>query len=388
MIGGSVVYLYNIVAHLPPEQVTVITPARPQHAEFDAVQPFRIVRGRPHADEQRLMNLGFNKTDKVRAWLDWFTVLVSLLRHERYDLLHLGDVYKAGAVGWLIARLFQLPYIVYVYAEELTGQLKARDSRAGLRRWLFRRVLRGAAGIIGVSDYTLSLLPAYGVPVDKPTLKVVPMVNGDKGEPHASTAEVKARYGLRPDQPLVLCAGRLIERKGQDMLIRAWPQVVQVFPEARLIIAGDGPHRDVVRQLAVDSPARESLLLAGRVSDEELSDLFDACDVFIMPHRELGNGDTEGCPTVFLEAGAHGKAVIGGQAGGVRDAILDGETGLIVDGAQPDQIAAAIKRLLADPDLARRLGEANRRRVLTQLTPELAAAQVLDFSQRIVAVRQ
>lgn len=92
-----------------------------------------------------------------------------------------------------------MPYVVYVYTEELTGQLKATDRLAGVRRWLFDRVLNGAAGIIGVSDYTLSLLPTYGVCPDKPMLKVVPMVSQGKEAKVASPAEVKVHitYHLR-----------------------------------------------------------------------------------------------------------------------------------------------------------------------------------------------
>jgi len=379
LVGGSGVYLYNIVAHLPPDEVAVFTNSRPGQSDFDMVQPFRIVRS-----DQPVST--FRKVDKLRMWLSWTIVLVPWLRRSPVDLLHIGDIFKAGTVGWLISQLFGVPYIVYVYAEEITAQLRSTDPLCRVRNWIYHRVLSDAAGIIGVSDYSLSLLPLMNIR-NKRTLKVIPVVSTQKQMATTSAGHVRARYNLGADSSLVLCVGRLIERKGQDMLIRSWPEVVRGSSTAKLIIVGDGPWKGKLQSLAHQVGMADRITFAGAIGDEELGALYEACDLFVLPHRELDNGDTEGCPTVFLEASAHGKPTVGGKAGGVHDAIVDGVTGIIVDGAQPSQVAAAVSRLLSDPALARRLGENGRRRVLNDLMPQHAAQRVMEFSREIVAAK-
>ena len=128
-------------------------------------------------------------------------------------------------------------------------------------------------------------------------------------------------------------------------------------------------------------------MFAGFVLDTEKAAFFDLCDVFAMPHRQLADADTEGCPTVFLEAGAHGKPVVGGRAGGVSDAILDAQTGFIVDGERPEQIAKALVSILTDRALAVRLGARGRQRVLEDLSPEKGAQVLMDYSQAVLATK-
>jgi phosphatidylinositol alpha-1,6-mannosyltransferase len=154
------------------------------------------------------------------------------------------------------------------------------------------------------------------------------------------------------------------------------------------VLAGPGPLLDELLDLARECGVSDKVIMTGRVSDSELSALYDLCVVFAMPNRELPDGDTEGFGTVFLEANAHGKPVVGGRAGGVSDAILDGQTGIMVDGQNTDEIAAAIINLLGDPELARRLGENGRERVLREFSPAKAAGRVLAFSQEIIKGRQ
>ena len=376
--GGSVVFLHNLIANLPPQDVVVITNARLGQEAFDQAQPYRIWRS-------GTLWRDFGKLAKVRVLAEWFLRFSGRLRRERVDLLHAGDLLHSGTMAWILGRLWRKPYVVYVYGEELNCQLKAQGGPwTHLRSAVYSRVLRSAAGIVGISDYTLSLLPAFGVPAER-AIKIVPTVTAVPKVSEADVQAARTRYGLAAQDRVVLTVGRLIERKGQDNLIRAYARIRAAIPRARLVIVGQGPAEPLLRALLAELGLERSVILAGFVPGQELACLFEICDVFAMPHRELADGDTEGYGTVFLEASAHGKPVVGGRAGGVRDAILHDETGLLVDGNSTEEIAAALSALLSDSALAKRLGEYGRRRVLEELTPSKGAKALLAYCSRILA---
>jgi phosphatidylinositol alpha-1,6-mannosyltransferase len=123
------------------------------------------------------------------------------------------------------------------------------------------------------------------------------------------------------------------------------------------LIVGDGELREELQKTIADLRLGAYVTLVGKVTDDELLRYLRTCDLFVMPNRTLPDGDTEGFGLVFREANACHKPVIGGRAGGAVEAVADGTSGLLVDGYQPDQIAAAIERILDDPALSRQLAD-------------------------------
>jgi phosphatidylinositol alpha-1,6-mannosyltransferase len=165
---------------------------------------------------------------------------------------------------------------------------------------------------------------------------------------------------------LLLTVGRFVPRKGQDMVLRALPRIVENFPDLIYVMAGagDAARRDSLNAMIRQFGLQDHAMILDNPDNASVAWLYKSCEVFVMANRTMPNGDTEGFGIVFLEAGAWGKPVIGGRAGGVVDAVDDGITGLLVDGTSADEIADAIQRLLSDKDLARRLGEAGRQKSL------------------------
>jgi phosphatidyl-myo-inositol dimannoside synthase len=134
-----------------------------------------------------------------------------------------------------------------------------------------------------------------------------------------------------------------------------------------LVLVGEGHCLpDAVRE-ANKLGVRENVVFPGTVSDDELAGLYQSCEVFALPTGHGGAGQVEGFGLVFTEANAYGKPVVAGRSGGVVDAVLEGETGLIVEPDQPEALADAILSLLDDPARGRELGENGRRRVETEL---------------------
>ncbi len=375
--GGSVVYLYNIVSNLPPADTLVLTTAREGDNKFDKVQAYQVFR------TPRLWK-DFTKWERAREIIELASRARSIVREQRVDLVHAGETYPSGLAAWWLKKRLGLPYVVYLYAEEINGVSGREDLFGRVLKRIYRVILRQASGCVVVSDYTRDLLIENGFHPAR-VMKVIPMVGDHKMADEAGRLQLLAQLGHTGVERYVLSVGRLIERKGFDNLLRAFSIIQETFPEVRLLIVGRGPDAERLNALADKLGLAGRVHFAGFVPDNEMPAYYDVCDIFAMPHRETPDGDTEGCPTVFLEANAHGKPAIGGSAGGVRDAIIDGETGLIVDGTKPTEIAGALKRLLADPVFARRLGENGCRRVKTELSPLQGAQKIMEFSREILA---
>ncbi|BBY67630.1 glycosyltransferase family 4 protein [Mycolicibacterium helvum] len=188
-----------------------------------------------------------------------------------------------------------------------------------------------------------------------------PGVDSDRFRPDpAAGAELRARYGLGR-RPTVVCLSRLVRRKGQDMLIKALPDIRRRVGDAVLVIVGSGPYADDLHKLVHNVGVSEDVVFTGAVPSAELAGHYAMADVFAMPCRTRGSGlDVEGLGIVFLEASATGVPVVAGDSGGAPEAVIQGETGRVVDGRSVEQIADAVSGILADPALAARMGEAGR----------------------------
>lgn len=227
-------------------------------------------------------------------------------------------------------------------------------------RSALRRIGESADVVTYVSRYTRGrFASAFGPQAHLEHLP--PGVDTDRFRPDpAARTELRARYGVG-ERPVVVCISRLVPRKGQDMLIRALPDIRRRVPDAALVIVGGGPHAETLHRLAEASDVGADVVFTGGVPGVELPAHYAMADVFAMPCRTRGAGlDVEGLGIVFLEASATGVAVVAGDSGGAPETVLDGETGRVVDGRSRDQIVEAIGDLLADPDAARRMGAAGR----------------------------
>jgi phosphatidylinositol alpha-1,6-mannosyltransferase len=163
-----------------------------------------------------------------------------------------------------------------------------------------------------------------------------------------------------------LVVGRMVaeERyKGHDLLIEYWPRIVSEFPNASLIVAGEGDDRPRLQAKAVRLGLGERVKFLGEVSDEVLSALYKDCALYVMPSRNEGFG------LVFLEAMRAGKACIG-AVGAASEVILDEITGIVVNPEQPEQVLQATLRLFRSPELRNRMGRAGAERFASHFVNE------------------
>ncbi len=355
-IGGIQSYLWELWRRLPPEDVTVFTTPHPDAARFDAGQPFRIVRSR----------------DRVLLP----TPLVS--RRVR----HLADEVGAKAVVidpavplGMIGPGLGLPYAAVLHGAEVTV-----PGRLPVARSMLARVLHGASLLIAAGRYAEAEARQAADGRVPPVVLVPPGVDVDRFLPlqPIERASTRARLGLPVAGPLVLSLSRLVPRKGMDTLIEAAARIERSgrHPGLVVAIAGDGRDRQRLDRLIhkLDAPVR----LLGRVSDPDLPGLYACADVFALCCRSRWGGlEQEGFGIVFLEAAASGVPSVAGDSGGSAEAVVDGETGFVVaDPTDAAAVADALDRLLSDPDLASRQGQAARERAEGTFAYDLLAARL------------
>ncbi|WP_157244458.1 glycosyltransferase family 4 protein [Nonomuraea typhae] len=339
--GGIQSFVHGLAVRTPG--VAVYAPAWPGSAAFDRRQPYPIFR---HPTSLMLPT-------------------PAVARRAAHLVARLGAdtvVFGAAApLGLLAPRLRAAGARRIVM---LTHGHEASWARTpGLRRVL-RRIGAHADVVTYLGSYTRARLSGV-----IPPAKLVRLAPGvDPSAFHPSAAPVELGLGGRP---VVLCVSRLVARKGQDQLIRAWPRVLRAVPGAVLLLAGEGPARRRLERLAART---RSVVFAGPVPEESLPGYYAAADVFAMPCRtRLGGVDVEGLGIVFLEAAASGLPVLAGASGGAPDAVRPGETGVVVDGRSVPEVAASLIELLADPERARKMGELGREWVVLEWSWELVA---------------
>jgi phosphatidylinositol alpha-1,6-mannosyltransferase len=221
-----------------------------------------------------------------------------------------------------------------------------------------RRIGDSVDTVTYLGEYTRTRLARALSPsaVDR-MARLAPGVDVAEFRPGSGGAAVRERLGLGQG-PVVVCVSRLVPRKGQDTLIRAWPQVRAVSHNATLLLVGDGPYRNGLLRLARKLGVADSVMFTGAVPRVDLPAYFDAGNVFAMPCRTRRRGlDVEGLGIVYLEASATGLPVIGGDSGNAPDAIREGETGYVVPAGGAGVLAERLGHLVTDPMAARAMGE-------------------------------
>jgi phosphatidylinositol alpha-1,6-mannosyltransferase len=240
--------------------------------------------------------------------------------------------------------------VAYVHGEEITTADRYDPTHRSARR-----ALLASDAIVVVSRFTQKAVRnLLGESAEARISLIENGVDGRRFHPDAKAPDLSKLYCLEGCFVFVSVC-RLLEKKGVDHAIRAFARVVAQAPECRYLIVGAGPFGTKLKSLAMEEGVQKQVVFAGQVADDELMDHYRLGNVFVMPNRELPNGDTEGFGVVFLEANSCGLPVIAGRDGGSIDAVQDGVNGLVVDGGSVAQIAQAMLRLRQDETLRDRL---------------------------------
>lgn len=361
--GGMGVHAHHLARGLHAQGMEVIVFCATVHCTaaqaqvFDATLPFRVYRY--GADAKSWLSL------RARAW-----------QFQRLCRLHqAGCLISSGRrASWVVSRVAQalnLPYLAIGHGSEFMEKRPRRLDRTC-------RAFAAATCVMTHSRFSADLITRAGMGREK--IRVIhPGV--DLGHPFPEQAIVTARkkeLGLEGKR-IVLTVGRVSPRKAQDVVIRAMIPVLKRQPEACYLVVGIPAYGDHCLALARELGLAEKVLFVGEVSPQDLPLYYKLCDLCILNSRMDTNGNCEGFGMVLVEAGLAGKPVIGTKHCGIEDAIDNEVTGLLVEPDSPQETAGAILRILDNPALARRLGEAGRNRAQDYFTWNRAAGEVMEI---------
>jgi len=382
--GGIQTLIHSVYSSLG-DRCVVIAPKTNNDNEFDLLSDLSV---------KRISN--FKKTMPAVLYVPIYMLLTFIhsLREmvsSEIGLVHCGHV-RLGLISYFLKLFFKKPYILWTYALELT------DKRVKL---FIKFVLKHADRIITISNYTKDVLISLDVAPSKITMIYPPVsppfqvfLNSSVGSINSDAEKrIREKYNIG-NKKILLTVARLssLQRyKGIDHVLQALQIVDKSCKDYVYIICGDGDLRPYYSRLAAELGVGDRVIFTGNISDEEMPLYYSACNLFIMASREEINKKgtlAEGFGIVFLEANACGKPVIGGRSGGIPDAVKDGETGILVDPKNINEIADAIIKLLTDEKLAENMGRKGRERVAKEFTVEAAVKKLLNVVMEVEKERR
>jgi phosphatidylinositol alpha-1,6-mannosyltransferase len=342
--GGIETFVIGLIERLPPGSVTVYTSQQGDTKAYD------------------------------QNWLDQFGVKV--VRDKSKILLPTPRV--ARAIKELISK--QKIEVAFFGAAAPLALMAQSLRKAGARRivslthghevwwakvWPFKWAMRYIGNHVDhltyLGDFThKEIARSLSADAASAMVKIAPGIDVAHFAPQSSAVELRQSLGLA-NKKVIVSVGRLVHRKGQDSLITALPQILQHHSDAHVLLIGAGPHKKHLEDLVEKFSVQDAVTFIGRIQYADLPRYISVGDIFAMPSRSrLAGLEVEGLGIVYLEASACGLPVIAGKSGGAPDAVLEGETGITVDGRDPAAIAKAVKFLFDDPIRAKEMGQRGR----------------------------
>jgi phosphatidylinositol alpha-1,6-mannosyltransferase len=313
-------------------------------------------------------------------WLEKYGVEV--IRDKSKILL---PTLRVGRAVRELARTREITKVFFGAAAPL-GLLSHGLRRAGVERmvalthghevwwaklWPFsaaiKRIGNGIDSLTYLGSFTRSAISRALSEKSKASMvRIAPGIDTAHFSPAADADVLKSELDLA-DKRVIVSVGRLVHRKGQDTLVESLPAILEEFPDAHLLFVGVGPHLEYIHKRAIQLGVLGSVSFVGRVQYSELPRFICVGEIFAMPSRSrLAGLEVEGLGIVYLEASACELPIVGGLSGGAPDALIEGETGLAVDGTNPNAVADAVKELLRNPERAQAMGKRGRQWIVDE----------------------
>ncbi len=372
--------------------VTVLTPDTPKFARTPADHTVNLQTYR-YFFPRRLQQLGYSNTlvndcelKKYVYLLAPFMVLSGIFhlfrlhRKHHFDVIHAFWLLPNGFTGTVVSRLCQVPLMIALRGSDIFISKQNSVFRA-MARW----TLKQATMVTSVTPTFFPDLEAFGVPKEK--RRLIP--NGSHpslfpAPPHSQLGALRQQLSIPEADLVVFALGRIVLKKGFDILIQALPLVKEKIPNVTLIIGGDGTDLSRLKIMAKDLGVSDSVRFPGTISRADVPTYFHLCDIFTLPAVFDPKGNVDGCPNVILEAMACGKPVVASGISGIPIVVKDGETGILVEEKDITQLAAALVALLTDKPKREQLGAAGQQRILNELTWDKVIEQIKDVYQHSV----
>ena len=343
--GGIETFILGLIAQLDGKKLVIYTSSQPGDIEFDQMlardHGVLVVRDRAKV---------LLPTPRV------FADIVKVLRTYQSTVIWYG---ATAPLAWLA------PFFKKIGVRKQIGMTHGHEvwwAKVWPFSWALRRMGNSLDVVTYLGDFTRDAIKK-SLGTHPELVRIAPGISVDHFVPSPTGAKPQylvERYGLQ-DKLVLLSVGRLVHRKGQDRLIEALPKILTQVPSVELVFIGIGPYEKKLRKIARTLNVEKHIQFLGRLQYNELPEHIQLADLFAMPSRSRFFGlEVEGLGIVYLEASACGIPVLAGKSGGAPDAVIEGKTGICVDGTDSDAIAQAAIEVLSDLPKARAMGVAGR----------------------------
>ena len=357
--GGIESFIVGLVERLPSDSVTVYTSSQGDTSGYDS---------------QLSENYGVMVIrDRARMLLPTPRVgrtLKKLVQQEKFQVACFGAAVPLGLLAPTL-RKAGIPRIISLTHGHEVWWAKVFPFALALRR-----VGQSVDVLTYLGDFTRRNISVALSPKARGAMvRIAPGVDVAHFRPDGAPSKLRVELGLS-DKSVIVSVGRLVPRKGQDRLIQALPLIASTIPNVHLLLVGEGSYRKSLERLVDENKVKDHVTFIGRVPNDQLPKYFRCGDIFAMPSRSrLAGLEVEGLGIVYLEASGCGLPVIAGNSGGAPDAVVDGVTGIVVDGTNINAIAAAIVRVLSDPAKRKAMGAAGNEWVSSNWNWEIWSAK-------------
>ncbi len=361
--GGAANYYENIVKNWPS-----YAKASDGKSELDDIFVL-------HNNNDKLLN---NKL----LFLKWLPAIFNInkeIRQKSINHVIVGNILPLGTAVWILFWFLNFKYSVVLHGTDIMYAQKSWR-----KKMLAKIILKNSKNIVCNSSFTAGLVDKYyarefsnKISVVNPGIDAHVTCNMEHG------IKIKEEYDLE-GKFVLLSISRLIKRKGIDKVIELMPGLIKEIPNLVYVIAGGGPDEEELKKFARGSASNlevesqdDNVIFLGQISEKDKWTWLDACDIFILPSREE-KGNIEGFGIVYLEASLMGKPVVAGNHGGVSDAVIHNETGLLVDPESNQEIKNAILKLYKNVDLRKELGTRGKERAVKEFSSKNRAKEIFD----------
>jgi phosphatidylinositol alpha-1,6-mannosyltransferase len=365
--GGIETFVIGLIERLPRSRVIVYTGAQENSEQYD---------------RRWLEDYGVEVVrDKAKILLPTPGVaycVKAIVREQKISTVFFGAAAPLG----LLSRTLRKAGVTHIVA--LTHGHEVWWSKVWPFTLAMKFISRHVNHLTYLGEFTRSAV-AKSVTKEaaQSMVKIAPGIDTDHFSP-VNANQLREELGLT-HKKVIVSVGRLVHRKGQDVLIEAMPAIIEEVPEAHILMIGEGPYRSYLENRVKALGLQGKVTFIGRVQYADLPRYICAGDLFVMPSRSrLAGLEVEGLGIVYLEASACGLPVIAGNSGGAPDAVLQGETGLVVDGTSKTDVAAAVVELLLDAGRSKAMGIAGRQWIIQEWRWEIWSsrfAQLLKVNQ-------
>lgn len=347
-IGGIQTYVHQFATALPVESVVVLAPKCKGDKEFDGAEKFKIIRK--------------NLLWPIFIWPRWiklFFIVLRIIKKEKIEIIYLHHILPVGYIAWALKKIKKIPYLVFSHGTDIESSIKSK-----WKRKMLNFVCEESEQVIFNSNNLkrrlLEVLPdlenksSVLYPCPEEMFYIVPDLH--------VIDKMKSQFALEGKE-VMLSVARLTDGKGITHLIRILPKILERVPNLVWFVIGDGPKKNYLISEIQKNNLQSVVRFVGEIPHVELNNYYHLADLFVLlTHPDEGR--EEGLGLVFLEAAIAGLPVVAGKSGGVEEAVIHAETGVIVDIYKGDKVVVdSVCQMFKNKDFAGRLAKSAQDRV-------------------------